>query len=264
MPVITLTSDFGLNDYYLAAVKGSILSELPDARMVDIAHDLPHHDLMKAGYVLGNSFRHFPEGSIHVIGVDSVESESAMHVALKAEGHYFIGADTGIFSLILKEQAEEIVQLNLDKKWNGTSFPMLRIFAPAACHLARGGTLQVIGRLIGGYRKMIMPAPPRGESFLGGIIQHVDAYGNLITNVDRETFESYRKNMRFSILIRKNQYNISRISKNYHDVSDGELMAFFNHEGRLEIAMNRGSANRLLGLKLLDTIRIEFYADQDR
>jgi S-adenosylmethionine hydrolase len=261
MPVITLTSDFGLNDYYLAAVKGSILREIPQATLVDIAHDLPHHDLTKAGYILRNCFRHFPEGSIHIIGIDSIESESKIHVAMKAEGHYFIGADTGVFSLILKSHADEIVQLNLDKQWAGTTFPMLRVFAPAACHLARGGTLQVIGRLIGGYKKLMLPAPPRGESYLGGVIQHVDAYGNLITNIDRETFESFGRNTRFSILLRKNQYGVSRISKNYHDAAEGELAAFFNHEGNLEIALNRGSASRLLGLKLFDNLRIEFYAD---
>jgi len=261
MPIITLTTDLGLSDYYVAAVKGSILCELPDVTIVDVTHDVPKFDRMKTGYVLRNAYKFFPEGTIHIIGVESLEDEQTPHVAIKANGHYFIGADTGVFSLILKHPADEIVQLNFDRQNFGSSFPMQSIFVPAACHLARGGTLQVIGRLIDGYRKMLMPSATRGESHLGASIQFIDSYGNIITNITHELFEVAGQRQRFEIILRKNLHAITKISKNYNDVPEGELLAIFNTENRLEISLNRGSAAKLLGLKVNDSLRVEFHAD---
>ncbi|MEX1189459.1 MAG: SAM-dependent chlorinase/fluorinase [Bacteroidia bacterium] len=264
MAIITLTTDLGLSDYYVSAVKGSILRELPDANIIDITHDIPKFDRMKAGYMLRNAFRYFPKGTIHVIGVESLEDEQTPHIAIKAEGHYFIGADTGVFSLILKEEAQEVVQLNFSKKFAGSSFPMEQIFVPAACHLARGGTLQVIGRLIGGYRKMLMPAPTRGESHLGASIQFIDSYGNIITNITKNIFDEAGKGLPFEIILRSKVHSISRLAKNYNDVAEGELLALFNAEGHLEISLNRGSAAKLLGLKVNESLRVEFHADKNR
>lgn len=261
MSIITLTTDLGLSDYYVAAVKGAILSELSDVTIVDISHDIPKFDRMKAGFVLKNCFRNFPKGTIHLIGVESLEDENTPHVALKAEGHYFIGADTGIFSLILKEAADEIVQLNFSKQYANSSFPAKHIFVPAACHIARGGTLQVIGRLIGGYRKMLMSSPTRGEFHLGASVQYIDTYGNLITNITRELFELSGQKRPFQIILRQKTQIINRISSNYNDVSEGDLVALFNAEGILEIGLNRGSAAKLIGLKVNDTLRVEFDDD---
>ena len=261
MSIITLTTDLGLSDYYVAAVKGSILSELPDTRIVDISHEIPKFDRMKAGYILRNAYKYFPKGTIHIIGVESLEDEQTPHVAMYANGHYFIGADTGVFSLILKNAAEEIVQLNFDKKNFGSSFPMQSIFVAAACHIARGGTLQVIGRLIDGYKKMLMPSPTRGDSHLGASIQFIDSFGNIITNITHELFEMAGQRRKFAIVLRKNLHAISKISRNYNDVPEGELLAIFNDENRLEISLNRGSAAKLLGLKVNDSLRVEFDAD---
>jgi len=261
MAIITLTTDLGLSDYYVSAVKGSILRELPDTNIVDITHDIPKFDRMKAGYMLRNAFRYFPKGSIHIIGVESLEDENTPHIAIKAEDHYFIGADTGVFSLVIKEEAQEIVQLNFSKKFEGSSFPLEQIFVPAACHIARGGTLQVIGRLIGGFKRMLMPAPTRGESHLGASIQFIDSYGNIITNITRDIFDSAGNGSAFEIVLRSRIHSINRISKNYNDAPEGELLALFNAEGHLEISLNKGSAAKLLGLKVNDSLRVEFYAN---
>lgn len=262
MAIITLTTDLGLSDYYVAAVKGRILSELPDCSIIDITHDIPKWDRMKAGYLLRNAFKYFPKGTIHILGVESLEDENSPHIALFAEGHYFVGSDTGVFSLILKEEADEIVQLNFKKKNFGRSFPLEQVFAPAACHIARGGTLQVIGRVISGYKKMLMPAPTRGESHLGASIQFIDSYGNLITNITREIFEPLGKGSSFEIFLRSNNQNINRVSANYNEVAEGEFLAHFNAEDHLEISINKGSAAKLLGLKVNDNIRVEFYASK--
>ncbi len=255
----------GLSDYYVAAVKGAILTQLPEAVIVDITHDIPKFDRMKAGFVLRNAYAHFPAGTVHIIGVETLEDEDTPHVAVKINGHYFVGADSGIFSLLFSPQlADEVVQLNIRKEPTARSFPTYDLFVTAACHLARGGTLEVIGRKIRGFRQSLMLSPTRGESHLGASIIYIDSYGNLFTNIRQEQFEERRQNGKFEIVLRKSSQNISRISRSYNEVGEGEMCALFNASGYLEISINRGSASRLIGLRVNDTIRVEFDVDTDR
>jgi hypothetical protein len=263
MAIITLTTDMGNADYYVAAVKGAILTELPETVIVDITHDVPKFDRMKAAFVIKNAFRHFPPGTVHIIGVETLEDEETLHVALKAAGHYFVGADTGVFSLILDEYPDEIVQLNLRREQHVTTFPTLDVFVPAACHISRGGTLEVIGKKRSGYRQMHMHAAPIGTDHIRASIIYIDSYGNLITNVTRKLFDDVGKGVRFEILMRSNKHSIDKLHRNYNEVAESDLVALFGHSGFLEIALNRGSASKLLGLKVNESIRIEFYADQD-
>ncbi len=265
MPIITLTTDMGLSDYYVAAVKGAILSQLPDVNIVDITHDIPKFDRMKAGFVLRNAYQHFPKGTVHIVGVETLEDEDTPHVALKINGHYFVGADSGIFSLLFSPQlADEIVQLNIRKDQTPRSFPTLNLFVTAACHIARGGTLEIIGRKISGFRQSLMLSPTRGESHLGASIIYIDSYGNLITNIRQEQFDERRQGGKFGIILRRASQNINRISKSYNEVPEGDMCALFNDSGYLEISINRGSAAKLIGLKVNDTLRVEFDVDTNR
>ena len=262
MAIITLTTDMGLSDYYVAAVKGAIYSQLPEVTLVDISHEIPKFDRMKAGFILRNAYRHFPEGTVHIIGVETLEDENTPHVALKFNGHYFIGADSGIFSLMFSpEQTNEIVQLNIRRELQSRTFPTLDLFVTAACHIARGGTLEIIGRKIGGFRQSLMLSPTRGETHLGASIIYIDSYGNLITNIRQEQFEERRNGGAFEIVLRRTSQNINRISRSYNEVGEGDMCALFNSSGYLEISINRGSAARLIGLKVNDTLRVEFNAD---
>jgi S-adenosylmethionine hydrolase len=262
MAIITLTTDMGISDYYVAAVKGAILSDMPEVTIVDVSHAIAPFDRFKAAFVLKNAFHHFPEGTVHIIGVETFEDEATMHVAVKINNHYFIGADSGIFSLMFpNQQADEIVQLTIQQDLQHLSFPMFNVFVKAACHIARGGSLDKIGRKTQNFRQSLMISPTLGELHLGASIVHIDTFGNIITNIRQELFEEQRQNRRFVIIFRRNSKNISRLSKGYNDVSDGEICAFFNSSNFLEIAINRGSLARLFGAKLNDIIRIEFYAD---
>ena len=148
MAIITLTTDFGEKDHFAGAVKGAIYSELPDVRIVDISHSVSPFNISEAAYVIQNAYHSFPKGTIHVIGIDSELNEDNKHIAVKLDDHYFICANNGIMSMICSEIVpEKIVEINIHDKIP-TNFPVLDVFVKVACHIARGGTLEVIGKKI--------------------------------------------------------------------------------------------------------------------
>lgn len=254
----------GLSDYYVAAIKGAILSELPQITIVDITHDVPKFDILKGAYNLKSAYKCFPEGSIHIVGINSLEEfmadrKTISHVALKAAGHYFVGADTGIFSLILDMIPDEIVELNLLKEPLIATFPTQDVFAKAACHIARGGTLEVIGKKIPEIRRMVMHAAVAQTNSITGHVIYIDSYGNIITNVTKKLFDEVGQKRPFTLGLRNRRVDINSISKRYNQVPEGEPAAIFNHADYLEIAINQGAANKLLGFRESENIRIEFH-----
>ncbi|MFZ0489268.1 MAG: SAM-dependent chlorinase/fluorinase, partial [Salegentibacter sp.] len=146
MAIITLTTDFGEKDHFAGAVKGAIYSELEDIRIVDISHSVSPFHISEAAYIIKNAYRSFPPGTIHIIGIDSELTPENKHLAVLLDDHYFICANNGILSLIASEvRPEKIVEINIHDKVS-TNFPVLDVFVKVACHLARGGTLEVIGK----------------------------------------------------------------------------------------------------------------------
>lgn len=261
MAIITLTTDLGTTDYYVAAVKGAILSQLRETQIVDITNEIPKFDLLKTAFVLARAWKHFPKGTIHLVGVESLETEDASLVALSAGGHFFIGADNGLLSIVLDVPVDEIVQLTIKKEYIISTFPLLDVFVPAACHIARGGTLEVIGKKKSGLRQMIMQSPPIATDHIKANIIYIDSFGNLITNLSRKMFEENCQGKPFEITLHNKRYSIRKLSRSYTDAGETTLIALFGHSGFLEIALVRGSAARLLGLKVSESIRVVFYAD---
>lgn len=257
-PIITLTSDLGTSDYYVAAAKGSILRLMPDARIVDITHDSPKFDILHAAFNLQKAYKHFPEGSIHIVSINSIEDEYTRHIAFKADGHYFIGADNGIFSLIFQDSSIEVFTLNKDNPDVISVFPLLDVFVWVAIEISQGINLEKIGRKAQGLRRMLMPSATFNDDLLRGSIIYIDSYGNLISNIAREQFYNHTRGRNFLIDLRSHKYNLRKISKTYYDASEGEPLALFNQSGNLEIAIHQGSASKLLGLRINDSIRIEF------
>ena len=260
MAIITITSDLGSKDSYLASVKGSIYSQLESAKIVDITNDIAPFNIQQAAYVLRNCFKDFPKGTIHIISIDDELTSKNEHLAVKANGHYFIGADNGLFSLLLNEmKAEKIVCLNISQSTNCMTFATKNIFVPAACHLARGGTMEIIGTEITDFEvnrtelKAVIE-----KDMIRGIVIYVDRYGNAITNISREVFEGVQKGRNFSILFGREDEKITTISAQYKSVAPSEKLAIFSENNFLQIAINQGKANRLLGLNLHEIIRIEF------
>ena len=265
MAVITLISDMGVSDYYVAAVKGTLLSNAPDATIVDITHQVPPFNIVYAAFVLKHCFRDFPKGTVHIIGVLPEADEQTNHLAILYDGHYFIGADNGVFSLIFDREPDHIVVLNVDNQSDELTFPSKTIFAPAAAFLSRGGTLEVIGASVMDFKRSIQLLPTTNNDLLKGSVVHIDHYGNLITNISKSEFERQCKGRYFDIIFGKSTNIIRNISAQYNEVSESKAVAVFTTNGLLEIAINRGAkghgggASQLFGIKIHDVIRIEFY-----
>ena len=257
MPVITLTSDWGLKDHYHGAVKGAILRRLPDAVIVDVSHNIPPFDLNQAAFIIRNFYRNFPEGTIHILAINTEASIESPHTLVFHNGHYFIGADNGIFSLVFDEKPEMILELDIIQDSDYFTFPTRDVFVKAACHIARGKPVEELGhprdRL---YSRMAFQPVITGNQIRGKVI-YVDNYGNAFVNITETIFNSLFKNRKFVLTFRSPSYRITEISKSYQDVHEVEMLALFSSSGYLQIAINRGDACSLLGLKPDTTVLIE-------
>ncbi|KAB1158408.1 SAM-dependent chlorinase/fluorinase [Tenacibaculum aiptasiae] len=275
MPLITLTTDFGIKDHFVGAVKGAIYSELPDANIVDITHHITPFNITETAYILKNTYKSFPDKTIHIVGVDSELSVDNKHIALELDNHYFICPDNGIISMIASEiKPSKIVEINIHNHIE-SSFPVLDVFVQVASHIGRGGSLNVIGKEIESYKNITEIQPKinqKQDHIIGGVI-YIDNYGNVITNISKKLFNSIGKGRNFTITARR--YNFDKIYNRYNEIVDysipvekrqydGEKLAIFNSAGFLEIAIYRsnldtvGGASTLLGLGYRDSISIEF------
>ena len=259
MAVITLTTDLGLVDNYVASVKGAILKGYPEATIIDITHEVPSFDLQKSAFILRNCYQDFPEGTVHIIGVNSEADVNTPHVALFANGHYFVGADNGVFSLIFDNPPEKVVELTISQDTNRITFPTKDVFVKAACHIARGGTLEVIGTAKYELSVRTMFRAVSENNIIKGIATYIDHYGNVITNISESQFKNFGNGRPFKILFRREEYEIDVISSAYSSVIEGERVALFSSTGYIEIAINKANASKLFGINQGDTIRVEFY-----
>jgi S-adenosylmethionine hydrolase len=273
MTIITLTTDLGLRDHYVASLKGQLLSQVSDCQIVDISHDVQPFNLAEAAYYVNNVAEDFPEGTIHFIGVDhlphiSIENEDAnlYPIVMKLKGQFFVGCDNGLFSLIDGyEEAEEVVRINDFSAKSALRFPTRNIYIPAIVALSSGSSLKEIGEPFDKLRRAFTTQPTIEKDLIKGTVIHMDKYGNVIVNISEKLFHEVGSGNPFTIYFRHSQYFIERISSNYYDVPQGEKLALFNDNGFLEIAINKGvqgsggGAASLLGMNVKDTIRVEFH-----
>lgn len=259
MAIITLTTDLGTKDHYVGVLKGSILTQHPEATIVDISHEIPHYNILKGAFILKNAYSSFPKGSIHIIGVCPEIDEETKQLAILYDGHYFIGADNGIFSLIFEEKPQQIVSLEFSVNEEDLTFPTKGIAVKAACHLAKGGTIEMIGKKETEILEKSLFRAVSIDNVLKGMVIHIDHYGNLITNIEKSFFNTFGQNRNFNIEFRHGDYDIDEISQSYQEVPRGEKLALFSSSNLLEIAINQGNASQLLGIHESDIIRIEFY-----
>ncbi|MBM77405.1 MAG: hypothetical protein CL846_02885 [Crocinitomicaceae bacterium] len=261
---ITLTTDMGLKDYYVATLKGAIYSELPNANIIDITHNITPFDITNAAFVIKNSYKHFPKNTIHVIGIDAEPSEATRHIIVKTHDQYFIGADNGIFSLIFDKQPDGVWEINLKTDGEDFSFPTKNIFIKSACHLARGGLPAVIGNPINKIKSKQLFRPIIEPNSIKGMVSYIDEYGNIITNITKQLFKEIGKSRPFNINLTRSGYSIQKIHSRYGEVPEGERIALFGSSGFLEISINKGvqgsggGASQLFGIGLNDTITIDF------
>jgi len=256
---ITLTTDLGQRDFYLAALKGRMISLLPDVRLVDVTHDIPPFDVQAAAVALRNAYRYFPEGTVHLIGVDSVFREGGRHAIMKFGGHFFVGGDNGIFSIILGEnEAQELFEINIPQDPDYLHFPLADTLAKAACHIAKGGVPSEIGRPMDEPLRRMMVQPLSDADSIKGHIAHIDSFGNAISDISRELFEKVQNERPFRLHFKHNE-TIDQLSRSYSEVPEGERLCLFGISNFLEIAINKGHAARLLGLQRDEIVIVEFF-----
>lgn len=258
MAIITLTTDLGSKDFYQAALKGSILSILPSANIVDITHEVPSFNISYAAFVLKNAYPYFPKGTVHLIGIDSVFSERTKYIALKYNDHYFVGADNGIFSLLFDGIPEELVELNIMQDLKYLHFPLVDIFVKAAIHLAKGGKLKDIGIPSESIEERMLLNPVIEMDIIRGSVIYIDTFSNIITNITKDLFTKIQRNRDFTLYFKKSE-TLTQLSWHYNEVPEGEKLCLFGISNHLEIAINKGKASGLLGLHLGDIVRIEFH-----
>ncbi|MCQ2307693.1 MAG: SAM-dependent chlorinase/fluorinase [Bacteroidales bacterium] len=256
MAIITLTSDWGLSDYYVAAVKGTIYTSIPDATIVDITHSIEPWDVTSAAFVLRNCYKNFPEGTIHIIGIETEESMQNPHIALKANGHYFIGTDNDIFSLILGEDPYEAVTIEVPQDTDFFTFTTRDRFVKVAAMIAKGMSFSEIGKPYPNIKKRFNFQPTIEGDCIRGMVAYIDSYENVITNISKKLFESQRNGRNFEI--RFGRYVIDSICKGYNDVDIPCSLAIFGSHGYLEIAINHGRAASLLGMTKNTPVDVEF------
>lgn len=274
MSIITLTTDFGHKDYFVGALKGKILSEHKEAVIVDISHEIDLFNTLEASYCIEAAYHNFPKGTIHIIGVDSERVGDTQHIAMQWDDHYFICADNGILNaLIQKKIPQKIVAITIHDRLNIDASDM-DVFVAVACHIARGGLLNVIGKEITSLKpvSVLTSSITDDLSEIKGQIVYIDSFGNCVTNISHKQFNDTIRGRKFEIVIKNKKF--SRLHKNYSDfpVSDvkqlkdleGDFLALFNENGYLEIAIYKsnpktvGSAATLLGLHFRDTVSIKF------
>jgi S-adenosyl-L-methionine hydrolase (adenosine-forming) len=255
MAVITLTSDWGLNDYYVAAVKGMIYKNLPEVNIVDITHQVAPFDVGQAAYIIKNAHLSFPDGTIHIIGVNTEESVNHPHAVAYYNKQYFIGSDNGVFALIFESDPEKIIELDITHDSDHFTFSGRDRFAKAAVHLAKGGKIEDLGSAKPGIKSKMQFEPVVDLNTIKGVVTHIDTYENLITNIPKELFRGKVRGKKFRISLRSAK--IETISNSYDDVSHGDVVALFASNDMLEIAINKGKAASLLGINRKSPVIIE-------
>ncbi len=260
MPIITLTTDMGLKDYYVAVVKGALLKNIPDAKIIDISHEITSFNIVEAAFILKNAFPEFPEGTIHIVGVNyETKTERAINVAVEHKGHFFIGPDSGIFSMIFDTMPDKMVQLNSNQVNGFHTFAVKNLYVETAAQIAKGAKIESLGLTLENPERRLMFRPTFEQGrVIKGVITYIDSYYNIFTNITQHDFVEFGKGRAFEIFFSNKNYNINRIDKSYGDVPAGERLALFGATGYLEIAINQGEAAKLLGMKISETVRIEF------
>ncbi|MDZ7805980.1 MAG: SAM-dependent chlorinase/fluorinase [Gracilimonas sp.] len=247
--IITLTTDFGLQDHYVSAMKAVMLGIAPDVRFVDVSHEIPAQDIMAGAWVVKNTAFLYPPGTVHLVVVDPGVGTSRHPIALKIKDQYFVGPDNGIFSLLFKEYEYEAFKLNNSEFWRqgvSNTFHGRDIFAPVSAHLSTGIPLEEIGEPIDELVTYHWAVPIADKDGLQGWVVHIDRFGNLITNISDKLIEDHLKKKSVKIYVGNTMLN--KIVSTFGDVEEGEPAAFIGSSGMLEIGINKGNAARMLSV----------------
>jgi hypothetical protein len=249
-PVIALLSDFGTRDHYVGSMKGVILTICPDATLVDISHDVAPHDVLEGALELAASYRYFPVGTIFVAVVDPGVGSPRKGIAADTGDYRFVSPDNGLLTGVVREappkKVVELTERRYGRPTVSRTFEGRDRFAPAAAWLAKGIQLAALGRPLADLHRLDIPQPAVAEESIRGAVLRVDRFGNVITNVDRKTFEKFARDVRVQIMAGGG--TVGRLVATYADIQSGEVCALFGSTDHLELSANSGSAADILGL----------------
>lgn len=249
-PIITLTTDFGLQDHYVSVMKAIMLRIEPDVRFIDVSHDVPPQDVMAGAWVVRNAAMHFPPGTVHLVVVDPGVGTDRNPVVIRIKDQFFVGPDNGIFSLIADEfdyQAWKLTRSSFWEKSPSNTFHGRDIFSPVAAHLAGGTPPEEMGELVDELVTYRWAVPISDKDGIQGWIIHIDRFGNLVSNISGELIREAIGDSRFRIYVGNTILN--RVEKAYGSVTEGEPVAYIGSSGNLEIAINKGNAREMLGVQ---------------
>ena len=248
--IVTLTTDFGLSDPYVAMMKGVILSINPEAKVVDLSHQVRAGSIIQAAGFICETFPFYPKGTVHVAVVDPGVGSERRPMGVEAGGHFFVGPDNGVFwPLIENYKGSKMVHLTESGYFLppiSDTFHGREVFAPVAAHLSQGVSLKRMGPKLSNPVQLHFPKPLKKAEKLYGQITRVDNFGNLITNIHRRDLESFLKS--FRPVIEVGELTIRKLSLIYADVGEGDPLALINSSHWLEIAVNLGKASSYVGL----------------
>jgi S-adenosyl-L-methionine hydrolase (adenosine-forming) len=253
MAIVTLLTDAGESDHYIAAIKARILAFNPEILIVDISHRISVFDIGHGAFVLRAVFHDFPPGTVHLVGVDAAGDREERFIIIKLEGHFFVGADNGLFSLVSNHTPEMLLEINAS---GPSTFPEKEVLAPAAARLAAGEDPLKIGRPLPEYKRLTDRQVKATKKQITGNIIRVDHFGNLITNIPKEAFDILSKDKAYTVQFGGEKFR--RIHNTYHQAEQGECFIVFNSQNFLEIGIFKGNASELLGLDYDSVVNIIF------
>ncbi|MEH0007629.1 MAG: SAM-dependent chlorinase/fluorinase [Flavobacteriales bacterium] len=274
MPILTLSTDFGTKDHFVAALKGSLIQAIPDIKLVDITHEIAPFNVVEAAYIIRNAYASFPKKSIHLVGVDAEFQPGKQHVVVVLDDHFFICSDNGVLTWLAQEiAAEKMIAITAFEELKNSVFPVRDVFTKVAAHIAGGGTLDAMGHRIDRLRDLKIPTPIVGKDQIQGRVIYVDHFGNAVTNITEKLIRGVGRSRKLEIHARSctfdriyNRYgDIERLESHSDGLSDGKKLALYNSSGLLELSIYRsnsatvGGAATLFGLQYRDSVGIQFF-----
>jgi hypothetical protein len=258
-PIITLLTDFGLKDPYVASMKGVILSINPQCTLVDITHQVSPYDIKEGAFILAQAYSTFPKGTIHLSVVDPGVGSPRKPILFVTKNYFFIGPDNGLFTFALKrEKLKKVIALGKMEFFLPEVSPTFHgrdLFAPVAAHLSFGIAPESFGRVIKSWNEISFPEPVLRQEKLIGEVAHIDTFGNLVCNIDYKNLLKFSKSRPLVIKIGKR--TMRGLKKGYWEGKKDEPMALIGSGGFLEISIKEGNAQKVLKMKKGDRVQVQ-------
>jgi S-adenosylmethionine hydrolase len=257
-PIITLLTDFGLKDAYVASMKGVILKINSECTLVDITHQVNPHDIQEGAFTLANAYSTYPKGTIHLAVVDPGVGGPRKPILFVTNNYFFVGPDNGLFAIALRDEVVIKAVLLKNQKFFlsnvSSTFHGRDIFAPVAAHLSLGLKPERLGPAVRSWSAISLPKPIRKQGKLVGEVIHIDSFGNLVSNIDAEELRRFSKGRPF--LIRIGKRTLMGMKEGYWEGKREQPMALFGSGGFLEISIREGNAQKLLKVRRGNPIQI--------